>query len=53
MGGPLDADLACPLENVQDFLGAEMNMAEGGVGFEGQSICHHVLGPEVAVDQPL
>src|SRR5438128_4931032 len=53
MRGALDARLAGPLEDVQHFLRARVNMAERRVGIEHQAIGHHVLGSEVAVDQPL
>src|SRR5207245_2113475 len=53
MRNPLDTDFAAPLQDVEDFLGAGVHMAEGRVGIERQAVGHHVLGAEVTIDQPL
>src|SRR5207237_6467138 len=45
--------LAAPLEDVEDLFGTAVNMAEGGVGIERQAVCHHVLGAELTINQPL
>src|SRR5438309_3291749 len=53
MRHPLDPHLAASLEDVEDLLGAGVNMAEGGVGIERQAVCHDVLGAQLTINQPL